>query len=118
MLVLISALVPPVLTGATSNVPTANNAILQATSTDGRVAALEKEVATLQAQVKSLEAHTHTVAINRGPNYFFSIAQLRDAMVPHSNTDINVNWIPVFVSNGPPPLTGARTTTSGPVTTP
>ena len=43
-----------------------------------------------------------------------SIGQLRDAMQPHSTTDITVNWIPTQSAAGIPKLANAVEGWTGP----
>jgi len=60
------------------------------------IESLQAQVNQLQAKVKQLESHKHEYEFGTHTvNYWMSIGQLRDAMQPHSNTDINVNWIPI-----------------------
>lgn len=68
-----------------------------------RIEALQAQVTQQQAQIRMLESHGHRYTYGVAPvNYWMSIGQLRAAMEPHSNTDINVNWIPVQVARGTP----------------
>ena len=79
------------------------------------VESLQAQVAQLQAEVKRLESHTHSYGHAITPvNYWMSIAQLRAAMEPHSNTDVNVNWIPIQVAERIPTLSRALMSETGP----
>jgi hypothetical protein len=79
------------------------------------IESLQAQVNQLQAQVKRLESHTHSYGHAITPvNYWMSIGQLRAAMEPHSNTDINVNWIPIQVAERIPQLSRALMSETGP----
>jgi hypothetical protein len=79
------------------------------------VEALQAQVAQLQAEVKRLESHTHSYGHAITPvNYWMSIGQLRDAMQPHSNVDITINWIPIQSTDKIPVLSRALTGVTGP----
>lgn len=71
-----------------------------------RIEALQAQVTQQQAQIRLLESHMHRYSAYGLPvNYWMSIGQLRAAMEPHSNVDININWIPIQVAERIPTMT-------------
>ena len=79
------------------------------------VESLQAQVNQLQAKVKQLESHKHEYEFSTHTvNYWMSIGQLRDAMQPHSNTDITVNWIPIQVADKIPQFNRLVRTFTGP----
>jgi hypothetical protein len=87
----------------------------QAELLEGRVTALEREVAQLQSDVKGLKTHVHSFLQQRGPTTYMSIHDLSIAMQPHSNTPTADYFVPLVLSSGSAPsVGGVRSTTSEP----
>jgi len=88
----------------------------QAELLEGRVTALEREVAQLKSDGNGLKTHVHSFWQQRGPTTYMSIHDLSIAMQPHSNTPTTEYFVPLVLSPGSAPsVGGVRSTTSEPI---